>query len=93
LIEELDTHKLEHLRGKHLEIQARDFTAAQLCLQSAGYKFTLATETIVVNDVYAIEHPDIIAQMLVNAGAPPTRLAVEQQNLEEHFLQLIGGTQ
>jgi hypothetical protein len=29
--------------------------------------------------------------MLVNAGTPPTRLAVEQQNLEEHFMQIIGG--
>jgi hypothetical protein len=29
---------------------------------------------------------------LVNAGNPPTRLAVEQQNLEEHFLQLTDGT-
>ena len=28
--------------------------------------------------------------LLVNAGTPPTRLAVEQQNLEEHFMQIIG---
>jgi hypothetical protein len=28
--------------------------------------------------------------MLVNAGTPPMRLAVEQQDLEEHFLQLTG---
>jgi ABC-2 type transport system ATP-binding protein len=93
LIEELDTHKLERLRGKHLEIQARDLSAAQLCLQSAGYKFTLKLKTIVLNDAYAIAHPDTIAQILVNAGTPPTRLAVEQQNLEEHFLQLTGGAQ
>ena len=93
LIEELDTQKLEHLRGRHLEVQARDLSSAQLCLQSAGYKFTLKDETIMLNDAYAIEHPDVIAHILVNAGVPPTRLAVEQQNLEEHFLQLIGGAQ
>jgi ABC-2 type transport system ATP-binding protein len=93
LIEELDTHKLEQLRGRHLEVQARDLSSAQLCLQSAGYKFTLKDETIVLNDAYAIEHPDVISHILVNAGVPPTRLAVEQQNLEEHFLQLIGGGQ
>ncbi len=91
LIEELDTQKLEQLRARHLEVQARDLSAAQLCLQSAGYKFTLNDETIILNDVHAIEHPNIIAQILVNAGTPPTRLAVEQQNLEEHFLQLTGG--
>ena len=93
LIEELDTHKLEQLRGRHLEVQARDLSSAQLCLQSAGYKFTLKDKSIVINDAYAIEHPDVIAHILVNAGVPPTRLAVEQQNLEEHFLQLIGGAQ
>ena len=41
---------------------------------------------------YAIEHPDEIARILANAGNPPTRLAVEQQNLEEHFMQLTGST-
>jgi len=25
---------------------------------------------------------------LVNAGAPPTHLAIEQENLEEYFLRL-----
>jgi len=28
----------------------------------------------------------------VKAGVPPMRLAVEQQNLEDHFLQLTGDT-
>ena len=93
LIEELDTHKLERLRAKHLEIQTRNLEAAQLCLISAGFKFIMKDETIVLNDSHAIEHPDYIAHILVNAGTPPTRLAVEQQNLEEHFLQLTGGAQ
>jgi ABC-2 type transport system ATP-binding protein len=44
-----------------------------------------------LEDVRAIEYPDEIAQIMVNAGAPPTRLVVEQQNLEDHFLQLTGG--
>jgi ABC-2 type transport system ATP-binding protein len=45
-----------------------------------------------IEDVRAIEHPDNIAEIMVNAGIPPTRLAVEQQNLEDHFMQLTGGT-
>jgi hypothetical protein len=48
-------------------------------------------ETILLTDAHSIEHPDDIARILVNAGNPPTRLAVEQQNLEEHFLQLTSG--
>jgi ABC-2 type transport system ATP-binding protein len=88
LIEELDTDKLEALRAKRLEVRARNLAAAQISLQSAGYKFILRDETVLIEDTYAIEHPDDIAQMLVNAGAPPTRLSVEQENLEDYFLRL-----
>ena len=91
LIEELDTDKLEKLRAKRLEVKARNLEAAQISLQSAGYKLTTRDETIILDDEHAIEHPDDIAHILVNAGTPPTRLAVEQQNLEEHFMQMING--
>jgi ABC-2 type transport system ATP-binding protein len=90
LIEELDTDKLEKLRAKRLEVQVRNLEGAQISLQSAGYKLTTKDETIVLDDEHAIEHPDDIARILVNAGNPPTRLAVEQQNLEEHFMQITG---
>ena len=92
LIEELDTDALEKLRSKRLEVKARSTEAAQSCLQRAGYKFVVKKETILIEDARAIECPDDIAQILVDAGTPPTRLAVEQQNLEDHFLQLTGGT-
>jgi ABC-2 type transport system ATP-binding protein len=88
MIEELDAEKLEKLRTKRLEIQARNLEAVQISLQSAGYKFTLNDETIVLEDEYAIENPDNIAHILVNAGTAPTRLAVEQENLEDYFLRL-----
>ena len=92
LIEELDTDALEKLRSKRLEVKARDLEAAQICLQNAGYKLALNREAILIEDARAVEHPDEIAQIMVNAGMPPTRLAVEQQDLEAHFLQLTGGT-
>jgi ABC-2 type transport system ATP-binding protein len=91
LIEELDTDNLEQLRAKRLEVQTHNLEAAQICLNSAGYKFVMNDSTIVIDHVHAVEHPDDIARLLVNAGTPPTRLAVEHQNLEEHFMQLIGG--
>jgi ABC-2 type transport system ATP-binding protein len=91
LIEELDTDTLEQLRSRQLEIKTRDPDAAKNCLQRAGFSFTVNDGTIIIADPYAIEHPDDIARILVNADAPPMRLAVEQQNLEEHFLQLTGG--
>jgi ABC-2 type transport system ATP-binding protein len=93
LIEELDTGALERLRSKRLEVKARDPEAAQACLQNAGYKLALENGAILIEDSHAIECPDEIAKLMVNAGAPPMRLAVEQQNLEDHFLQLTGGTE
>jgi ABC-2 type transport system ATP-binding protein len=90
LIEELDTDTLEKLRSKRLAVKARNLEAAQHSLQSAGYQVTLNHETILMEDPQAIEHPDNIACIMVNAGTPPTKLAVEQQNLEDHFMQLIG---
>ena len=93
LIEELDTQKLEQLRARHLEVQVHNIAAAQICLQSAGFKYSMKDETIILNDSHALNRPDYIAHILVNAGAAPTRLAIEQQNLEEHFLQLTGGVQ
>jgi len=90
LIEELDTNQVEKLRAKRLEIRTRNLEGAQISLQSAGYKPLLEGETILLEDAHAIEHPDAIANILVNAGAPPTHLAVMQQDLEEHFMQLTG---
>lgn len=88
LIEELDTGQLERLRARRLEVRTRDLDAAQISLQSAGYQITFKDETILLEGEHALEHPDDIARILVNAGNPPTRLAVEQQNLEDHFLEL-----
>jgi ABC-2 type transport system ATP-binding protein len=91
LIEELYTDKLEKLRSKHLEVQTGDLNGAFSFFQNAGYKPEIEEEMILVEDAKAIEHPDQVAKILVNAGLPPMRLAVEQQNLEEHFMQLTGG--
>ena len=88
LIEELDTDRLEQLRAKRLEVQARDLAEAQLNLRKAGYRFGLSDSTILIDDARAIDHPDDVARLLVNAGTPPTRLAVEQEDLEHHFLRL-----
>ena len=90
LIEELDTEALEKLRSRRLEIKTRNLEAARRCLLGAGYQILLSDGMILLEDERAIEHPDDIAQLMVNAGTPPTRLAVEQQNLEDYFLQLTG---
>jgi ABC-2 type transport system ATP-binding protein len=43
-----------------------------------------------LREARAINAPDEVATLLVNAGTPPVRLAVEQENLEDYFLRLTG---
>ena len=93
LIEELDAKKLEELRSPRLEIKARDLEAAQSTLANAGFAVRVSEGTIVLNEPRAINAPDDVAILLVSAGTPPTRLAVEQEELEDHFLRLTGGKQ
>ena len=90
LIEELEATQLEEIRAQRLEIKARDLDGAQSALARAGFAAKISEGRITVNDASAIEAPDEIAAILVQAGTPPTRLAVEQENLEDHFLRLTG---
>jgi ABC-2 type transport system ATP-binding protein len=93
LIEELDAKKLEELRSPRLEIEAHDLPAAQSALAKAGFVVEAREGMIILNEPRAINAPDDVAILLVSAGAPPTRLAVEQEELEDHFLRLTGGKQ
>jgi ABC-2 type transport system ATP-binding protein len=92
LIEELSAERLEALRARRLEVEARDLGAAQAALARAGYAAEATGKgLLLVTDPRALEAPDAIAALLVNAGAPPTRLAVVQEDLESYFLRLTGG--
>ena len=92
LIEELDMEELERRRARRLTVDARDRAAARTALTAAGYAVTLTGEdgAFVLGESRAIAAPDEVARVLVAAGTPPTRLAVEQDDLEQHFLQLTG---
>jgi len=90
LIEDLDANKLEQFRAKRLEIKVRDFAKAHSILKKSNYSAVIKDDCILSNDARAIESPDEVANLLVHANTPPTHLALQQQNLEEHFMQLTG---
>ncbi|HMU92009.1 MAG TPA: ATP-binding cassette domain-containing protein [Anaerolineales bacterium] len=92
MIEDLDANKLEQFRARRLKIKVRDFARAHAVLTRENYSATITEDSIFVSDTRALETPEKIACLLVNADTPPTHLAVEQQNLEEHFMQLTGST-
>jgi ABC-2 type transport system ATP-binding protein len=92
LVEELDAERLKAIRAQRLEIQTHDLGAAQKALVESGYAVTLSQDRLLLYERKAVEAPEAVAILLVQAGHPPTMLKVEQENLEEHFLHLTGGT-
>jgi ABC-2 type transport system ATP-binding protein len=90
LIEELEAENLAELRSQQLEIKTRNLAAAQTLLTQAGFAVKANDNILTLNETRAIDAPDEVATLLVNAGLPPTRLAVTYENLEDHFLRLTG---
>ncbi len=89
LIEELDADKLEGLRAKKLVVATRNLQDAMQAIVRAGYVSTkIMDHSILIEESKAVEAPDEVARILVNAGTPPMQLVVEQEDLEEHFLRL-----
>lgn len=91
LIEELEAERLEELRSRRLVVRARDLEAAQSALTQAGFAVKAGEDALFLIESRALDAPDEVATILVNAGTPPTKLVAEQENLEEHFLRLTGG--
>lgn len=91
LLRQLDVDELKRNRRQRLRLQARDGAAARAALVGAGYAPATAEEgTLELTDHAALARPDAIAELLVQAGAPPTQLLVEEEDLEHYFLRLIG---
>jgi len=91
LIQELEAGVLEALRKPRLVVATRDQATARGALSQAGYAPDVEGDHLVLTDARAIERPDDVATLLVHAGAPPTSLAIAQEDLETHFLRLTGG--
>jgi ABC-2 type transport system ATP-binding protein len=90
LLEELEADQFETLRSRYLEIKTRHQDQAQNVLVQAGYTVKASDDTLYLFEPGCLDAPDKVAALLVNAGLPPTRLAVEQENLEDYFLRLTG---
>jgi len=88
LLEEINAKDLEKQSQQTLVIQTRDNEAAHRYLKSTGLDVELDGDIKVLGQE-AVDFPDKIASLLVNAGYPPMSLRVEQPDLEAHFLQLV----
>jgi ABC-2 type transport system ATP-binding protein len=90
LLRELDMEALERERRRRLLVRARDMQAALDLLTSSGYSVSMPGNAIELKDIKAVEHPDDVAVQMVEAGHAPTLLQVDEEDLEQYFLRLVG---
>lgn len=96
LIKEIDREQLEGQLKKSLILDGKDRNAMKSILSKAGYQVYIENKSatgesfsIQIQNKDAVNNPDKIATLLVNAGYPPTFLKVEKEDLEMYFLRSI----
>ncbi len=91
LLQELSVDELERNRRRQLLLRTRNVATAREALLAAGHPAEILRDgSLELEDAWSIDHPDAISSLLVEAGSPPTRLVVEEEELEQYFLRLIG---
>ena len=91
LLQELDVNELEQNRRRRLLLRTRDMEAARLALATAGHPAEILRDsTLELKDIPSVEHPENIVSLLVHVGVPPTQVMVEEEELEQYFLRLVG---
>jgi ABC-2 type transport system ATP-binding protein len=91
LLQELNMDELELNRRRRLLLRTRDVEAARQVLTAAGQPAELLKDgSLQLKNTSSIERPDDIASLLVQAGVPPMQLLVEEEELEQYFLRLVG---
>ena len=91
LLQEMGVAELERNQRRRLLVRAREVETARQVLSAAGYPGEiLQGGTLELKQIKAIEQPDDIASLLVRAGTPPMQLLVEEEELEQYFLRLVG---
>jgi ABC-2 type transport system ATP-binding protein len=90
LLQELSVDELERKRSRQLVVSVLASDTARAALSAAGYSPEIMLDgSICMKDDAAIDAPDRIASLLVHAGAPPSRMCVEEEALEDYFLRLV----
>jgi ABC-2 type transport system ATP-binding protein len=91
LVEELDSEALKRHRDVRLEVGVRDLAAGGAALTRAGFAWSVPNDgpqRLELREPRAVEAPDAVARILVEADVPPTHLALARETLEDHFMRL-----
>ncbi len=90
LLQEIEAHGLERHVRRRLAVTTTQDAKARTTLQSHGFAPGDAGDGLVLTEDRALAHPEEIATLLVQAGCPPTRLVIEEEDLETYFLRMVG---
>jgi ABC-2 type transport system ATP-binding protein len=91
LLQELDIAQLEQNRRRRLLLRVKDSQAALGVLIASGQPAEILPDgALELKDQFSVEHPDEINRRLVQAGFSPSQLLVEEEELEQYFLRLVG---
>jgi ABC-2 type transport system ATP-binding protein len=97
MIEEQSAEELERRRNRRLNVGARDLAAADAALRKAGYDPRPVRDAdpplLELKEQRALDAPEAVARLLVEAGVSLTYLAVAQEDLEQHFMRLTVETE
>ncbi len=90
LIQEMDMDELERNRRRRLLVRTRLPAPAAAALGAAGHSVEMGQDDLLeLKDPAALDRPEEVAVLLVEAKNPPTELLVEQEDLEQYFLRLV----
>jgi ABC-2 type transport system ATP-binding protein len=91
LLQELNIDELERNRNRRLLLKVREVEPAQRALIAAGQPVEILQDgTLSLKNKSSVERPEDINCFLVKAGTPPIQLMVEEEELEQYFLRLVG---
>ena len=91
LVKEITAQELAEQEKQRLVADVHDVAAALSALGKAGIVATSdGRNTLIISDMIAMQHPEVIATILVQASCPPHRLVIEGGDLESYFLNLVG---
>jgi ABC-2 type transport system ATP-binding protein len=94
LIEELSADRLRAARHQRLVSAVRDpaqASQAARALRAADLDVEIQGTRLICSGDRAVQQPEQVATLLVQAGAPPSYLVLEHEDLEQHFLRLTDG--
>jgi ABC-2 type transport system ATP-binding protein len=91
LVREMTVAQLDECLLRSLVVRTRDSDRAREVLASEGFAVTVEDRGLLrCTDRRALEGPEKLNELLVRAGFPPAMIMIEEEDLEQYFLRVIG---